>query len=137
MSGRFERSVDSNLKALVRCMGEADAYLEACDATAAETFATRLALEEIVTNIIKYGFEDSENHPIVVSISSDPTGTTVRISDTGKPFDPLSAPEPQTSGAAEDRPIGGLGLHFVREIFDDAVYRREQGRNVLELSKRR
>ena len=57
------------------------------------------------------------------------------ISDTGIPFDPTAAPEADTSLGVEDRPIGGLGIFLVRKIMDKVSYRRENGKNILSMTK--
>ena len=63
---------------------------------------------------------------------------TIEISDRGAPFDPLTeAPSPNTDAAVSDRQIGGLGIHLVRAMVDEASYRRHEGRNYLTLVTRR
>jgi anti-sigma regulatory factor (Ser/Thr protein kinase) len=58
------------------------------------------------------------------------------VIDYGRPFDPLSVPPPDLDAPIEERRIGGLGLHIVREMMDTLEYAREGGRNVLRLSKK-
>ena len=57
------------------------------------------------------------------------------ISDSGKPFDPTAKTEVDTTLSAEERPIGGLGIHLVRQIMDDVTYERKDNKNVLTLKK--
>ncbi len=59
----------------------------------------------------------------------------VEITDDAKPFDPFEVQKPDTDAALEDRPIGGLGVHFVREMMDGYQYRRSRGRNIVTLTK--
>jgi serine/threonine-protein kinase RsbW/sigma-B regulation protein RsbU (phosphoserine phosphatase) len=58
------------------------------------------------------------------------------IEDKGKPFDPLLLPEVDTAKGIEDRPIGGLGIHFVKKLTDTQHYEYRDGKNVLTLSKK-
>ena len=58
------------------------------------------------------------------------------ISDSGKPFDPTAARPVDTSLSAEQRPIGGLGIHLVRQIMDEVSYARVEDRNILTLKKK-
>ena len=101
-------------------------------------FQLQLCLEELVLNVMNYGFEDDEEHDIRVDLEyeNDTRNVTVRIVDEGKEFDPLhDAPEPDLDGPIEERSIGGLGIHFVRHFVDDARYHRADGRNHLVLIK--
>ena len=60
----------------------------------------------------------------------------IRIMDNGVPFDPTEAAEVDTSLSAEERPIGGLGIHLMRELMDSLNYEREDGLNILTLKKK-
>ena len=94
-----------------------------------------LVLEELVTNIIFYGYEDQNKHEITVVVILDNKLINIQLEDDGKEFDPLSIPEPDINLAIEDRKIGGLGIHFVRKIMDKIDYKRLDNRNILTLSK--
>jgi anti-sigma regulatory factor (Ser/Thr protein kinase) len=59
------------------------------------------------------------------------------IEDNGIPFDPTVAAASEPGGELDDRPIGGLGLHLVRQSIDRMHYRRDGERNVLTISKLR
>jgi serine/threonine-protein kinase RsbW len=99
--------------------------------------AINVSLDEILTNIISYGYDDERDHVIAVSLALADDGTlTIEVDDDGKPFNPLEMPEPDTSAAIDDRPIGGLGIHLVLRLMDDVRYRRENDRNLLTLKYR-
>lgn len=101
-------------------------------------FDLQLCLEELVLNVINYGFEDDAEHEIHVDfeVRLDPRTVTVHILDDGRKFDPLAeVPEPDVEGDLEDRAVGGLGVHFVRQFMDGASYRRDGEKNCLTLTK--
>ena len=102
-------------------------------------FRVHLVLEELVLNIIDYGFDDgNEDHEFEVVLISEDDNLTIQITDDGIPFDPLKdAKIPDTDAPLEDRPIGGLGVHLVRTMMDEVSYRREDGKNHLTLVARR
>ena len=101
-------------------------------------FQVKLVLEELGVNIVNHGHDDDARHEIEIEIASAADALTIEIADDGRPFDPLTeAPEPDLESAIEDRPIGGLGVHLVRTMMDEARYRREEGKNRLTLVKRR
>ena len=93
-----------------------------------------VALEEIVTNIIEYGF-DGGGHTIRIQFSMRGERLTVTVADDGRAFDPLARADPDVAAALEDRPIGGLGIHLVKTMMDDVEYARVDGHNVLTLIK--
>lgn len=98
-------------------------------------FAANLALEELVTNIVKYGYDDDGQHEIEIQLEVADGAMRIVISDDGHPFNPFDQPVPDTSLPAEQRDIGGLGIHFVRNMLDTYSYERAGNRNVVTLTK--
>jgi anti-sigma regulatory factor (Ser/Thr protein kinase) len=99
-------------------------------------FEINVALEEILTNVISYGYDDSGEHEIMMRLSCKGDEMTAEVEDDGRPFNPLEAAEPDTSKPLEERPVGGLGIHLVRKFMDRVEYRRRQGKNLLVMKKR-
>lgn len=97
-----------------------------------------LVLEELVTNIIFYGYEDKEPHSIVLEFTVDDEKVIISITDDAKPFDPTQKDAPDSlEKPIEDRNIGGLGIHLVTTLMDSFTYRRDNNHNVLNLIKLR
>jgi anti-sigma regulatory factor (Ser/Thr protein kinase) len=95
-----------------------------------------LAVEEILANIISYGYSDNrEEHEIKVGVSVQPGEVRVDVEDDGRPFNPLEAPEPDTTKPLEERTVGGLGIHLVRKLMDSLEYKRRDDRNLLIIKK--
>ena len=44
-------------------------------------------------------------------------------------------PRPNIEAGNLDRPIGGLGIHLVRQIMDNVRYEWKDGKNILTLTK--
>ena len=99
-------------------------------------FEIRLALEELVTNIISYGYTDDADHWIKIVISHEDGILIVRVADDGIPFDPLTIEEPDCQCPIEQRKIGSLGIHLVKRFTDDMLYERRGKQNILTLRKR-
>lgn len=118
---------------LARVLDEVDARLAALPVSPKRKYAVRLALDELVSNVIRYAYDDQDVHRIGLKLETgDPFSLT--IEDDGKPFDPLAdAPEPVLDGPVEDRPIGGLGLHILKKMGLRLAYRRDAGRNVVRV----
>jgi len=94
-----------------------------------------LALEEILVNVIRHGHPEGGKHEIQVRLSLQQDWVIATVEDDGMPFNPLEAPEPDLDSPLETRPIGGLGIHLVRNITDSLEYQRSEGRNRLVVRK--
>lgn len=92
-----------------------------------------LVVEEAVVNVCKYAYPDG-NGLLELSSGGDDHSFFVGISDTGIPFDILSAAEPDLTAGIDDREIGGLGCFLIRTLSDGVLYRRDGERNILELT---
>lgn len=98
-------------------------------------FALTLALEEILMNVISYGYRDTADHEIVVRIKLYDSMVRLEVEDDGVPFNLLEAPEPDVSQSLEDRPIGGLGIHLTRKMMDNVEYHRMGLKNLVVMHK--
>ena len=96
-------------------------------------FRVMLALDEVVTNIVRHAFDDGDVHEIAITITVDAGVVTVVVADGGRPFDPHTVPPADVHAPLEHRPIGGLGVHLVRSLAQDMAYQRTDDRNVLTL----
>ena len=103
------------------------------------TIPLRLALDELITNVVEHGFDRHALGERYLVLRLDAASDVVQatIEDNGIPFDPTVAAAAEPGGALDDRPIGGLGLHLVRRSIDRMHYRRDGERNVLTISKLR
>jgi anti-sigma regulatory factor (Ser/Thr protein kinase) len=95
------------------------------------TFKLTLALDEIVANVVRHGFDDDREHRIEVKVIVDDRTVTASVEDDGLEFDPREAPVPDLDLPIEMRKPGGLGMHLVRATMDSVEYRRQDGRNIL------
>jgi anti-sigma regulatory factor (Ser/Thr protein kinase) len=94
-------------------------------------------VDELFSNVVQHGYEAPEaSGTVEVGLSYAGGCLGIEVTDDGRPFDPLSAPPPDLDLPAEDRPIGGLGIHFVKKLVDEAQYSRRGRRNRLLLMRR-
>jgi serine/threonine-protein kinase RsbW len=128
------RTVHNNLAELAPLAECVELFGEQNGLAPATLFAANLAIEEMVSNVMKYGYDDHDPHEIELSLSVDDSRLLIVISDDSRPFDPLAVPTPDTSIPLADRTIGGLGIYLVRKNTSEMRYRRENGRNVLEIT---
>ncbi|MBE6346989.1 MAG: HAMP domain-containing protein [Lentimicrobiaceae bacterium] len=95
------------------------------------TFNLNLAIEEAVSNVMKYAYPSNEEHEILLTVNKENNNIIFELSDTGKAFDPTKMKDADVTLSAEERPIGGLGIFLIRKIMKSVEYKREGERNVL------
>ena len=94
-------------------------------------FCMNVALDEMLSNIIKYGYTDDAIHEIRIRLSVDGPMLVAEIEDDGQPFDPCAAAPVDVDAPMEERKVGGLGIHIVRQLMGEVGYSRVDGRNRL------
>jgi len=94
-----------------------------------------LALEEAVVNVVNYAYPEGTVGDIEMEVNADAKAITFILRDHGKPFDPTAAKEVDITLSAEERQIGGLGIHLIRNYMDEVKYDYCDGQNVLTLVK--
>lgn len=99
-------------------------------------YAVNLALDEVVTNIVLHGFKDGTGEEFEVRLTAAPGQVTGEVEDGGAAFNPLDAPTPDLSAPLDERALGGLGIHLVKNLMDKVDYRRDGAKNVLTILKR-
>jgi len=108
-------------------------WVEGLDVPAELNMPINLALEELVANVMLYAYPGKQGQVLVEFAKGKDIVFT--ISDSGIPFDPTQAKEADISLSAEDREIGGLGIHLVRQIMDEIYYERIDNKNILTIVK--
>jgi PAS domain S-box-containing protein len=103
-----------------------------------DVFAFKLSAEEILTNIIQYGYKDRDPGLIALSIECDDDVTTMKIWDDGLHFPLGQVDSPNIEAGWEERKIGGLGVFLVKELMDHITYKKEENNtNLLVLEKKK
>ena len=95
----------------------------------------QVSLDEVLSNIISYGYADTATHEIVIQLAIADGALHAVIEDDGAPFDPLTVPLPDTGADLSQRAIGGLGIRFIRALNDEVRYERAGNRNRLSLRR--
>lgn len=133
MSGNLSLTIRNDVSELPRLFQAAEPFMEENRLSPGCRYAALLALEEMITNIIKYGYDDRGAHEIAVSLCAGGGNLRIRLEDDGHEFDPVAAPDPEKGKPLHEMKIGGLGIHLVRSMVDEIVYRRDRGRNLLDI----
>ena len=132
----MELEISNNVEEIFKVNELIDKACETWNIDRAHGHKVNLALEEIVSNIINYGFTNGEGHLIKLSIKLMGDIVRITIIDDAKAFNPLEKEDPDSlDKPIEDREVGGLGIYFVKQFMDHVEYRRENGKNILIIEK--
>lgn len=112
-----------------------DSFAEEAGLDFSLTMSLNLAMEEAVVNVMEYAYPEGTVGKVNISASAEGDDVEFVISDSGTAFDPTAKDEVDIDLGVEDRQIGGLGIHLVRNIMDDIKYERKDGKNILTLYK--
>ncbi len=122
-----------NLSEVARLVDIIEEFCKAHHLTRKAAHNLKLILEEIVVNIISYGYEDQNEHEIEVHFQKEGDRLSLSVKDDAKAFNPLDAPPPELDKPFDDREPGGLGIYLVRNYTKNIEYRREGNLNILEM----
>lgn len=130
---RFENASIDDIPAVTEFV---EGELEKLGCPMKTTVQINIAIDELYSNIVKYGY-GSESGPISVKfiVKDDPQTVLLRFEDEGIPYNPLVKADPDITLSAEERGIGGLGIFMVKKTMDDIKYKYENGKNILTISK--
>jgi serine/threonine-protein kinase RsbW len=112
-----------------------------CGLKESAVYSVQLAVDEAFTNIIEHAFGGECQEEIECTCQIKADGLKITLRDCGKPFNPLSVPEPDLNAGLEQRQVGGLGLYFIRQLMDEVHFtflpgeNDQNGCNILTLVK--
>ena len=134
-TGHWTLTLSNNVQEIPQLNAFVD---EVCEFSGLDPLASmemNLALEEAVVNVMSYAYPEGTKGYVDISAQSDSSGLKFVIIDSGKPFDPTTREEVDTTLPAEQRTIGGLGIFLVRKMMDSIKYEYKDGHNILTLNK--
>ena len=99
-------------------------------------YQLQVALDEMVSNVIKYAWPEGGSHEIRVRITVGSGQVVIEIADDGRSFDPRDVPAPPPPRPGQRPRPGGVGIHMLRQFIDKIEHARIDGWNHLTLTKR-
>ena len=134
---RYENSITlpNDVQAVPQLSTFVDEVCETAGYDMGTTLRINLAIEEAVVNVMNYAYPVGVKGEVYIGAQINDERLKFVISDSGTPFDPTAKAEVDTTLSAEERSIGGLGIHLIRQIMDSINYERIEGKNVLTLRK--
>ena len=130
----WERTFPNRTPELMRALDELDDFLQVHNIAPRAGYTARLAVEEMGTNIIKYGYDDANEHEIVLRASVTPDSFRLELIDDGHEFDPTTRAEPANDQSLDEREPGGWGIALVRRLARSVDYKRQGDRNILAVT---
>lgn len=131
MASAVETSILNKIRDLARMPELVEKFAAECRLSPNVVFGLNVALDEMLSNIIKYGYTDDAIHEIHIRLSVAGPLLVAEIEDDGQPFDPCGASAVDVNAPLEERKVGGLGIHIVRTLMSEVDYARIAGRNRL------
>jgi len=114
-----------------------NAQLEAWGCPGKARLQIDIAIDELFSNIARYAYAPGTGMATVrVEITGEPRSAVITFLDRGRPYDPLSREDPDTTLSAQDRQLGGLGIYMVKKSMDEVTYSYENGQNILSIRKK-
>ena len=131
--------IEKTFKAIDENLDDVNAFLEGelektdCDMKTSMMLA--VCMEEIFVNVAHYAYPGKEGN-VDIGIDTADNILTLRVTDSGIPFNPLAKEDPDITASAEERGIGGLGIFIVKKSMDDVTYEYSNGKNILTMVKK-
>ena len=140
MDKKIVLSVPAKIENNTEVIDYIDEYLENNGCPMREKMQVVVAIDEIVTNIASYAYENAEGLPedlklTIVEIELTAEGVSLTFVDNGTPYNPLENEDPDITLSAEERGIGGLGIFMVKKSMDKVEYSYENNQNRLKITK--
>lgn len=131
----FAMSLHPQLPEIRRCAEAVDDYLSARAISRDVIFQIDLALDELLTNTIEWGYgnKSGADNEIKVNIEVIDQFIFITVEDNASAFNPLDMTDPDIYASLQDRPIGGLGIYFIRQVMDEILYERKNNKNILSM----
>ncbi|HVS13396.1 MAG TPA: ATP-binding protein [Thermoanaerobaculia bacterium] len=118
---------------LTRVIAEVEAFAEEHRLSARDRFVLNLVVDELATNLLEHSAAPAGQRAIELRARVHAGRLELELEDDGAAFDPLTIPPPTADQPVRERPIGGLGIHLVRQTVDDIRYQRRGDRNCVSV----
>ena len=131
----IEVALENDLRKIARVAARIDEFCSAHGVAPKTVYAVNLAIDELLTNTISYGYDDDEPHRIEVLVRLEGSTLVVAIVDDSAPFDPTEKHEPDADTPIDEWEADRLGLLLVNRTMDGVEYQRRSGCNIVTLTK--
>lgn len=134
--GSFDLSITNKMSEIGGVIKAFESYSEKSGIPVPIAMKFNLVFDDLLNNIVSYAFPAGGEHEIKIHAEKSADSVLLTVEDDGIPFNPFARSEADTSQSLEDREIGGLGIHLIRNIMDEASYERRNDHNIVNLIKK-
>ena len=127
-------SIENKLENITKVVEHFDEFCEKNDVSMGVNQKINLSLDDLVNNIISYGYEEGSKHEIDIIFKLFKNRVIILIEDDAMAFNPFNGDNVDTSLSIDERDIGGLGIHLVKNLMSSSNYNRKANKNVVTLS---
>jgi len=131
----FDLTIANKMSEISKVIAEFDSFSEKSGIPMPIALKFNLVFDDLLNNIVSYAFPDGGEHKISVHAEKSDDRILLKVEDDGIPFNPFAQEEIVTNLRLEDREIGGLGIHLIKNTMDEVSYRRSKDHNVVTLIK--
>ncbi len=128
--------VPASMEQLRSVIGFVEAAVKAAGCKKGDLDKILVAVDELYTNIAQYAYGGDGRGECEIGLDITDGIVSVRFTDSGIPYNPLSKKDPDITLSAEEREIGGLGIYMVKKSMDAMEYVRRDGKNILTIRKK-
>ncbi len=129
MKDRLELSIQNDHEMVPSAIRELEEFCRKNKIPDKTCIKLSIVFDEVLTNIISYAYEDEKKHIIEIIIEKTNDTMAATFADDGMYFNPEEKMPPALDKPLENRKVGGLGIHIVRNLMDSTIYKRENGKN--------
>ena len=130
MDKKFKRDLNS-LDGIFKFINEFSAKTGVDESV---VFTINLVVEELFTNMVKYTYENSNE--ILLQLKKNADDLIIHLTDFDvDPFDITKTAEVDTKQSLEERRVGGLGIHLVKQMIDKIEYEYKDRQSKIILIK--
>lgn len=135
-AGSFDLNITNKMSEIGRVIKAFESYSEKSGIPVPIVMKFNLVFDDLLNNIVSYAYPAGGEHEIKIHAEKSGDSVLLIVEDDGIPFNPFARSEADTSQSLEDREIGGLGIHLIRNIMDEASYERRNDHNIVNLIKK-
>ena len=134
MSGRLEFTTDNTFDSVAEASRQLERFAEENELPPRKIYQLELIYEELMTNVVKYSYADSNSHPIRVMLDCNGEDLSFTIIHDGSDFNPWMQADPDLTTSLEDRQEGGIGILLCRKFSRSATYERKDGKSIISVT---
>ena len=129
MADEMQVSIPGRLSEVDAVARQVEEFGDAHGLPGPKVYVINLALDELITNVVSYGFGGVPEPEIRITLRRERDALVLIMEDNGQPFDPTQEVPTDVTSPLTERPVGGLGLHLVKNFADRLSYEFADGRN--------